>query len=767
MTGKKSGKTPLANREKLTKELTKENPDWRKVEALGRELVDSDPDNVRFSVDAGHIRRLGEQLVGKQETAVSELIKNAYDADATKVSLSFRNHTTKGGVLVIEDDGNGMIDNVIRSAWMRISTDSKQLEPISPRFGRLRAGQKGIGRFAVQRLGARLVLTTMPIGDEFGFKVTFDWDADFKSGSNLQDVYSRIERFEKQPDEHGTKLVIADLRDAWSKKAIENVWRSVILLQPPFEIARSQNKNLPDDEGDSDSQASPADPGFLVGIDGVSQSDQQKLFSIEKSFLDHALAEIDASIDETGTATVRVSSKKLGFSEEETCSRKFLTTGPLNLSARYFIYVSELMSGINLRVAADMGRKFGGVRVYRNGFRVSPYGGPRDDWLSLEEDVGRRNLLVAASNRNFFGSVHLSAKVNPLFEETSSREGLLESDVFVELREFVRWALEWAAVRIAAVRSRKTTAGQRNFISEVRKPSELIREFRKTKAKSGEDGGGQEEILTRLETSALEFEQKAAENEDASLRYEEMLRILASLGLSISVFGHEVKGSQTAFSSNIELMSEAMDEISNNAEREMVSEQLEHLSGAADRLFDIGGYIAGLMSSTESRELRDLSVKGAIERFAKQFNSYMAKQNVKFEIDVKPAQLRTTPMHSSEFDSVLLNFLTNSIKSIRKAKASTRKVRIEGRRIGNQVVIAFEDNGVGIPENLRERVFDPFFTTTLNVEDDGVAGPGAGLGLKIVSDIAQSYGGSAEVVEPTKGYTCRIEFSVLANEADN
>lgn len=756
----------LSARKRLSEELEKVSPDWRLVEALGRDRVDSDPDNVRFSVDAGHIRRLGEQLVGRQETAVSELIKNAYDADATKVSLSFRKHAEKGGVLIIEDDGNGMIDDVIRSAWMRISTDSKQVEPVSPRFGRVRAGQKGIGRFAVQRLGSRLVLTTKPIGEAFGLKVTFDWDADFKSGSNLQDVYSRIERFEKNPEDHGTKLAISDLRDAWSKRAIENVWRSVILLQPPFEVARIEKSQLSINEKVADSQSHFVDPGFQVEIDGVSQSTQTKLFSIEKSFLDHALAEIHAEIDESGTASVRVESKKLGVSEEETCERKFLTTGPLHLTARYFIYLSDAMSGINLRLAADMGRKFGGIRVYRNGFRVSPYGEPRDDWLNLEQDVGRRNLLVTSSNRNFFGSVHLTARANPLFEETSSREGLLENEVFLELREFVRWALEWAAVRIAALRNRKTSAGQKDFISEFRKPSELIRELRETTVKSGSDGDVPEEILTRLEISVVEFELRTAEREQASLRYEEMLRILASLGLSISVFGHEVKGSQTAFTSNIELLSEAVGAISNKADREMVSDHLAHLSAASDRLFDIGGYIAGLMSSTESRELRHLSVKGAIERFVKQFGSYMAKQNVKFEIDVKPPQLRTTPMHSSEFDSVLLNFLTNSIKSIRKAKAPKRKVRIEARQIGDQIVIAFEDNGIGISEDLRDRVFDPFFTTTLNVEDDGVAGPGTGLGLKIVSDIAQSYGGSAEVVEPSEGYNCRMEFSVLALEVD-
>ena len=164
-------------------ELLKEKvPNWRLIEAVTRQLVDLDPDSVRFSVDAGHIRRLGEQLVGRQDTAVSELIKNAFDADATKVSLTFRDHERVGGTLTIDDDGNGMPEAAVRDSWMRISTTAKQEEPVSPRFKRKRAGEKGIGRFAVQRLGSRLAMTTEPIGERVGYKVIFEWDKDFKAG---------------------------------------------------------------------------------------------------------------------------------------------------------------------------------------------------------------------------------------------------------------------------------------------------------------------------------------------------------------------------------------------------------------------------------------------------------------------------------------------------------------------------------------------------------------------------------------------------------
>jgi len=72
------------------------------------EEIDIEDNNLSFSVDAGIINRLGLELVGRSETAVSELIKNSYDADATTVKVLFKNTNKEGGTLVIEDNGEGM-----------------------------------------------------------------------------------------------------------------------------------------------------------------------------------------------------------------------------------------------------------------------------------------------------------------------------------------------------------------------------------------------------------------------------------------------------------------------------------------------------------------------------------------------------------------------------------------------------------------------------------------------------------------------------------
>lgn len=736
-------------RDVIEAELRKLEPDWHIIEAASRRAVDSDPDFIRFSVDAAHIQRLGEELVAKQETALSELIKNAFDADASIATLTFEDRKRVGGVLTIEDNGAGMTEEVIRDAWMRISTSAKADEPTSPRFGRVRAGRKGIGRFAVQRLGRRLTLISKPTGSIQGYRVAFDWERDFLPGRNLQDIFSGIERFAKPLEDQGTVLEISDLRDAWSDAAVERVWRSVILLQPPFELALVRPR---------ETQGPVADPGFQVTINGVSQIEQTAKFSIETDFLARAAAIVTGSVDAAGKATARVTSTKLNLDDTQDFELAISQTGLFSFEARYFIYAPDMLSGMKQAVAAQMGRQFGGIRIYRNGFRVLPYGEERDDWLGLDDMSSRRNkILLPINNRNWFGQVKLDSISNAAFEETSSREGLLENEAFAELREFLQQALIWAAGRVGALRNRKVTAGQRGFVSTL-KPSQVIRELR---------NGGQagsllaDDVLEVAEEAAASYEASVEARIAESLEYGEMLRILASLGISISVFGHEVKGAQSNFLAHLKVIRQVIASVSNADEKRVLGIEFDDLASASDRLLDIGGYIAGLMSSTESRELRSLSVRGSLDRFTRQFSDYMRKQAVSFEVDVRPSQLRTVPMHSSELDTVLLNFLTNSIKSMRKAKVSDRRVRIDARHVDRQVVIGFEDNGGGISIEDQARVFDAFFTTTTGVEDDGVAGPGTGLGLRIVSDIASSYGGSVRVAEPSPGYQCRIEFSVL------
>lgn len=165
--------------------------DYSRVQQLSSEPAKLEPDAVRFSVDAGLISRLGRELVARQETAVAELVKNAYDADARRVTLVFSEADEPGGRLEIRDDGSGMTRTQLIDGFMRLSSSEKVDHPLSPRFGRQRAGRKGIGRFAVQRLGSELTVRTQTKGSPTALEVVIEWDA-FAAGLELSLVTSRI-----------------------------------------------------------------------------------------------------------------------------------------------------------------------------------------------------------------------------------------------------------------------------------------------------------------------------------------------------------------------------------------------------------------------------------------------------------------------------------------------------------------------------------------------------------------------------------------------
>src|SRR5690606_15559447 len=153
----------------------------------------------RFSVDASVIDRLGTELVARHETAVSELIKNSYDADAKSASLNFLNVNSIGGTLIIDDNGCGMTRDQLANCFIKISSTSKIHEPESPIYKRKRAGKKGIGRFSTQRLGNKLTIITQTLDSEFALKVIVDWNK-YKRDGDLIFITNTIEEVPKAKD---------------------------------------------------------------------------------------------------------------------------------------------------------------------------------------------------------------------------------------------------------------------------------------------------------------------------------------------------------------------------------------------------------------------------------------------------------------------------------------------------------------------------------------------------------------------------------------
>lgn len=149
--------------------------------------------------------------------------------------------------------------------------------------------------------------------------------------------------------------------------------------------------------------------------------------------------------------------------ERDLPESKFHHIKGVHFKCYYFIYEGSLIPKQTMSFIREVANERGGIRLYRNGFRVLPYGEKLNDWLGLDDSTARRVILSSHRNINFFGFVEVTDESGITFDETSSREGLFENDAFEELVSFVSRSIISVVQKVALLRGRKATTGQKNF----------------------------------------------------------------------------------------------------------------------------------------------------------------------------------------------------------------------------------------------------------------------------------------------------------------
>jgi len=742
-------------REKL-QNILKNNPNnYSKILELSNQLSKFDENNVRFSVDAGIINRLGMELVARHETAVSELVKNAYDADATKVKILFKDSSNAGGTLEIHDNGSGMTKEQLINGFMRLSSSEKLHFPLSPKYNRKRAGKKGIGRFSAQRLGKKLTIITQTIDAEKALKITVNWD-DFLGDKDLLSITNQISLTDKVQDE-GTILIIEQLRDTWSKAQIERVYRYASEILQPFPLSKTKNH-----------LKTTIDPGFKLNCIKIDNGKKEVIADEKTMFFEHALAEIGGRVDNEGNIFVTIKSKKLSYSEKTFLINKdnpLEVLRNISLKAYYFIYGEMDVPKQTETLIREKAKQEGGIRLYRNGFRVLPYGENYDDWLGLDASVRRRTILPVHGNNNFFGFIEVNNDYGEQFEETSSREGLIYNQAFQELMEFGYRVITDAVLKIANARGMKQKTNQKVWKKE---PEEIISEAindlkeiieNPTRDNFEEQQDSQSYTKNKLLEIAQELESAQKEQKERKqefIKEMNLLRILAALGLTIGEFIHEIKQYQSALQHDIK-------NIENSTTLENVLHVNQRVKSNLEGLSTYVSYFDEAFSENVQRELKPIELRTVVHALQSTLEADIVKRRIEFvEPKFNGYNLYTIAMHKSEWASILFNFYTNSRKAINRAKVDG-KIFIECGKVYNTVYLEFSDNGDGIQLENREKIFNAFYTTSVpvgKVVKTHEEMTGTGLGLKIVRDIITSYGGKIFVKEPTKGYstTIRIEL---------
>ncbi len=368
-------------------------------------------DSLRFRTGAAMLTRLGSEQLKDEITAVIELVKNSYDADANYVLLELRN-ASDGQRLIIQDNGTGMSRNDLHSKWAFLATENKLSEDRSLLYRRKRLGQKGVGRFATEKLGRKLVLRTRTEGQDSVYQVSFEWDE--LRGERELGEYAfplRMKRADAYEPTHGTTVEIRGLRTEWKKSKVEKL--------------RNQLATLIDPETTS--------TDFKVRF--VTPWQELNGF-LENPLKGNETHSVEFDISPLGEETIIFRDEN----EERIEKRSAITPGfgPIRGRLRYFgrgLRTSERGRGGDPDVDWNMG-----VRLFRDGCRVRPFGepGPEGDWLQIYRARYVGGSRFRLKPHYLEGSVHITKDSNPTLRDTTSREGLVEDDHYFALVEYLK-----------------------------------------------------------------------------------------------------------------------------------------------------------------------------------------------------------------------------------------------------------------------------------------------------------------------------------------
>lgn len=398
-------------------------------------------DDVSFKVSSGLKNIIGKELITDDFIAVFELVKNAFDADAHEVHITFQGLQSKNPCIIIQDDGDGMDEDDLKDKWLFVAYSAKKLEQDyrdKIKSGRVFAGAKGIGRFSCDRLGASLKLITRKKADNAPYCIlSVDWrrfeDDPEKEFQTIPAQLTKTKVTAGYEFESGTILEISDLRSSdWDRKKLLDLRRSLERLINPNQDNDVDNFSIilkVPEEAHEDrviKQTKPDEPWNIIN-------------GPIKNFLFEALGlkttQIQLEIDREGK---QILTRLL---DRGTLIYELLENNPYH-EILHNIRISLFFLNRSAKVifSRRMGLpnvKYGSVFLYKNGFRIHPYGDVGDDSLGLDrrKQQGYNRFL---SSRELSGRIEINGK-NPDFQETSSRDGgLIKNAAFVSLLDLFK-----------------------------------------------------------------------------------------------------------------------------------------------------------------------------------------------------------------------------------------------------------------------------------------------------------------------------------------
>lgn len=815
---------------------------------------------LRFRTNSRHISQLGRELVTDFVTALVELIKNSYDADAYGVKIIIDKPNTPESKIILIDTGSGMTQEDFENRWMVIGTNNKVTEPFTAK-GRKKAGKKGIGRFSVERIAEKVSVYSFT-DTEQPYKVKINWNS-FED-INIAALNQRINILRNHEDSAAAKYIggqleyffLTDKVDMTDKNLVatiigrntfdypvfyninilDELEKEVVPILEKYEdieqLVEDVESSLETLDVHNDAMAfSMIDElyqkyelpephtGMILVMEGLrdewKQKDVDKLqkelrllvapdlieqdpFKIElvapdfriedivlvNEILDLRYAKVDAKIyDNAKKLYISYKDKegKKDLIEEE--YEQPLLCGDVSAEIYFFLRDSSNLTsaGYNFRFAQKMLDTYCGIKIYRDNFRVKPFGDIGNDWLFLDQKKVKDTHGYLVGNNQVIGVVRIGDVTNPLLVDATNREGIIENEAYEQLISF----LTKCTNLISDVRRKAYLAEQENIKKLAAEKEKIDAQFDNVKKQYLDnpfikqieevtqtvDHNAMPEKLQQLAKAFIEdSEKKKADiqklQNDYNQHYSDTKRIyqekinfqeselnlyknLASLGMLTGSFGHETSDIVSRIQTSLHLTNVYLDK---DVNRNKIKDVLKIVSSDFGRIYAYSNLIINFLRKRKREASVDIEFGDVLDEVSGFYRAIVNSFDISLES--KCSQKIVYTMKQIDLESIIINMITNAFEQVKGKQIRQIKIHIEQSL--SHIILSFEDSGNGVPKGKEKDIFRPFETT----KEEGI-----GLGLNIVKDIVENYGGEIKVERSETLHGAK--FVILLPKGDN
>lgn len=716
--------------------------------------------NSYFEPTGRLIMSIGKDLIKDLPAALVELVKNSYDADASYVKITYLKNKNELKI-VVEDDGHGMSQDTVLNAWMVPSTDYKLKKKNSPK-GRVYQGRKGLGRYAVSLLGNKLELIT--IKDGLKTMAYFDWN-EFNSEKKLSEIPIVVTTSETV-DNSGTTLIITNeygnvLADEISEidsQKVEKELSKLLSNVKDFKIIVSYENFYSDEKKNTCKEISQLEfnEAWHYKLSGVIHAD----FSYELKYLNFYTKEEKVF--------------KNSFIKE--LPKDSVSCGEISIDYRVYDKdpsgIEVIMNFINGNQNTNLSKTEiknmlidkSGISIFRNDFRIRPYGDKGFDWLNLDSKrVQNPSMSIGSEQIN--GKIGIESEEVSGLKEKSARDGLYENSNFYSLQRIADLSLSLLEKERFKYRQ-KATKKKLKAIDKLFDFSSINHKMKKAVEKAYVNlmkapDKSDEYITLLIQELAKEIKNLEKEKETEFLEVKDTIAIYqkhTTLGNVISVVLHEGRKPLAWYRNKLPAMERKLNSLFDKKEIA--------ITGYNDLYNDVGKlkfeairmskFFARLdpLASNKRKKRSKINVENEIRSVMEIFQTILEESNIKIDYEIQ--ENITLNLVEEDLYMALTNIIENAIFWVNYSKFDEKVIKISLFANNDDAVIEIVDNGPGIlSEEIKENLlFIPGYSRKNSVTEEN----GTGLGLSIAGEAIQRNEGTLEAIDSGMGGHFRICF---------